>query len=92
MKGGDAGSTDGFHGQIIHNRYGGTDMKKTTVYRSIEEVPLVLTIDDLMAVLNIGRNSAYDLVRSGRIKSFRVGTQIRIPRQAVADFLANTAA
>ena len=69
-----------------------TDMKETTIYRSIEELPLVLIIDDLMAVLNIGRNSAYGLVRPGQTRSFRIGTQIRIPRQAVADFLANTAA
>ena len=91
MKGGDTGFYDGFHGQTIH-RHGGTNMKETTVYRSIEELPLVLMIDDLMAVLNIGRNSAYELVRSGQIRSFRIGTQIRIPRQAVVDFLANTAA
>ena len=67
-------------------------MKETTVYRSIEELPLVLNIEILMAVLNIGRHSAYELGRSGQIRSFRIGTQIRIPRQAVADFLANTAA
>ena len=67
-------------------------MKETTVYRSIEELPLVLNIEILMAILNRGRNSAYELVRSGQIRSFRIGTQIRIPRQAVADFLANTAA
>ena len=67
-------------------------MKETTVYRSIEELPLVLNIEVLMVVLNIGRNSAYELVRSGQIRSLRIGTQIRIPRQAVADFLANTAA
>ena len=67
-------------------------MKETTVYRSIEELPLVLNIEILMAILNIGRNSAYELVRSGQIRSFRIGTQIRIPRQAVADFLDNTAA
>ena len=67
-------------------------MKETTVYRSIEELPLVLNIEVLMVVVNIGRNSAYELVRSGQIRSFRIGTQIRIPRQAVADFLANTAA
>ena len=91
MKGGDTGFYDGFHGQTIH-RHGGTNMKETTVYRSIEELPLVLMIDDLMAVLNIGRNSAYELVRSGQIRSFRIGTQIRISRQAVVDFLANTAA
>ena len=91
MKGGDTGFYDGFHGQTIH-RHGGTNMKETTVYRSIEDLPLVLMIDDLMAVLNIGRNSAYELVRSGQIRSFRIGTQIRIPRQAVVAFLANTAA
>ena len=67
-------------------------MKETTVYRSIEELPLVLNIEVLMVVLNIGRNSAYELVRSGQIRSFRIGTQIRIPRPAVADPLANTAA
>ena len=46
-------------------------------YHSLEELPLVLRVDDLMPVLGIGRNSAYELVRSGQIRSIKVGTQYR---------------
>lgn len=56
-------------------------------YKSPEDLPLVLTVDDLMAALNIGRNTAYELVRSGRVKSVRVGTQYRISKAALLDYL-----
>ena len=56
--------------------------------RSIEELPLVLTVEDLMSVLEIGRNSAYELARSGQLRTIRVGKQIRIPRDAIAAFLS----
>ena len=59
-----------------------------TTYRTLEELPLVLRVEDLMTVLGIGRNNAYNLVKSGQIRSLRVGTQYRIPRQAVADYLS----
>ena len=61
-------------------------------YHSIEELPLILTVDDLMPVLCIGRNTAYDLVRSGQIQSLRIGHQIRIPRDAVVKFISSAAA
>lgn len=67
-------------------------MKSVATYRSLEELPLVLRVEDLMSVLNIGRNTAYDLVRSGQIRSIKVGTQFRIPREAVAEYLAGPAA
>ena len=54
---------------------------------SIEEYPLVLKVEDLMPILGIGRNTAYDLVRSGQIRSLRVGQQIRVPRDAVLDII-----
>jgi excisionase family DNA binding protein len=50
-------------------------------------IPLVLSVEMLTSVLDIGRNSAYNLVRSGQIRSVRIGRQIRIPREAVIDFL-----
>ena len=40
-----------------------------------------------MPILGIGRNTAYELVRSGQIRSIRIGRKIRIPRDAVAEFL-----
>ena len=56
-------------------------------YRSLDELPLALRVEDLMPLLGIGRNTAYELVRSGQIRSIRVGRKIRIPRDAVAEFL-----
>lgn len=54
---------------------------------SLQDLPLVLTVDDLMEVLAIGRNTAYALVRSGQIRSIKVGKIYRIPRDAVEEFL-----
>lgn len=54
----------------------------------VEELPIVLTVDQVAEVLCIGKNTAYDLVRSGEIKSVRVGRQIRIPKSALLEYLS----
>ena len=56
-------------------------------YRSLDELPLALHVEDLMQILGIGRNTAYELVRSGQIRSIKIGRQIRVPRDAVVEFL-----
>lgn len=56
-------------------------------YRDLHELPMTLRVEDLMAILGIGRNTAYQLVRSGQIRSVRIGRQIRIPRDALLEFL-----
>ena len=50
-------------------------------------LPITLCVEDLMPILNVGRNTVYRLVRSGEIRSIKVGRQIRIPRQFLIDFL-----
>ena len=57
-------------------------------YHSFEELPLTLRVEDLMPILGIGRNTAYELVRSGKIRSIRIGRQLRIPKEAIQDYLA----
>ena len=57
-------------------------------YHSFEELPLTLRVEDLMPILGIGRNTAYELVRSGKIRSIRIGRQLRIPKDAIQDSLA----
>ena len=57
-------------------------------YRSFDELPLTLRVEDLMPILGIGRNTAYELVRSGQIRSIRIGRQLRIPKDAVQEYLA----
>lgn len=58
------------------------------VYRSMEEVPLVLPVRDLIDILQVSRNTAYNIVRSNKIHSIRVEGQIRIPKSALEAYLA----
>ena len=57
-------------------------------YHSFDELPLTLRVEDLMPILDIGSNTAYELVRSGKIRSIRIGRQLRIPKDALQDYLA----
>lgn len=59
-------------------------------YRSLDDLPVTLRVEELMPILGIGRNTAYALVRSGRLRSIRVGRQVRIPKNALTEFLENT--
>ena len=56
-------------------------------YHSLDDLPVTLRVEDLMPILGIGRNTAYELVRSGKLRSIRVGRQIRIPKAEVLRFL-----
>ena len=56
----------------------------------IDNLPLLLTVHDLASLLRIGRNVAYQLVKDGAIQSIRVGRSIRIPRNALIQFVDNT--
>ena len=57
-------------------------------YHSFDELPLTLRVEDLMPILDIGRNTAYERVRCGKIRSIRIGRQLRIPKDAIQDYLA----
>ena len=56
-------------------------------YRSLDDLPVTLRVEELMPILGIGRNTAYELVRSDKLRSIRVGRQIRIPKAEVLRFL-----
>lgn len=56
-------------------------------FHSFDELPLLLKVEDLMPVLGIGRNTAYELVKTGQIFSIRIGRQLCIPKQALIDFI-----
>nr|WP_300144301.1 helix-turn-helix domain-containing protein [Propionicimonas sp.] len=46
-----------------------------------------LTVPEMGAVLGIGRNAAYQLVREGRVRSLHIGRRIIIPSSAVRELL-----
>ena len=45
------------------------------------------TVDDIAAILGIGRTSAYKLANSGLFKTIRIGNMIRISRKSFEDWL-----
>ena len=47
----------------------------------------LLTIDELCEVLQIGRNTAYQLLNSGFVPAFRIGRRWKIPKNSVQEVL-----
>lgn len=50
--------------------------------------PMVLEIEGLCAALNIGKNTAYELLNSGEIDSFKIGSCWKIPIKGIEDYIA----
>ena len=77
-------------------------MSTNTLIKANEENPIIQDIfrandfdrvvDDLMSILSIGRNAAYTLIHSHQVRSIRIGRYIRIPRDAVGEYLDMDAA
>ena len=59
-------------------------------YCSTYDLPLTLRIPDIAVILGVGRNTAYSLVKSGKIKSIRIGRQIRVPKGELLRFLTKS--
>jgi excisionase family DNA binding protein len=52
---------------------------------------LVLSVEELMSTLKIGKNIAYSLLDKGIIKAFRIGRIWKIPRNSLEDFIISSA-
>ena len=48
---------------------------------------LIYKPEALIRLLNVGRNTVYELLRSGQIRSVKVGKCYLIPKAAVSEFL-----
>lgn len=63
------------------------------IMENTEKKPLpesrTYTVDDIAAILNIGRSSAYQLVKEGHFRSIRIGNSIRILKLSFEDWLEN---
>lgn len=47
----------------------------------------ILTVEELMELLYIGKNTAYQLLQSGEIRAFRIGRVWKIPKEAVSEYI-----
>ncbi|EIJ81774.1 prophage LambdaCh01 DNA binding domain-containing protein [Bacillus methanolicus PB1] len=57
------------------------------IYTSEEDIPFVLTAEDIRDILGIGTTSAYELLNSGEFHTVRVGKQIRVSKKVFLDWL-----
>lgn len=55
---------------------------------SREEPPMLLTVPQVEAALQLGRTRTYELLRSGRLPVLRFGRVIRVPRAALEVWVA----
>lgn len=51
------------------------------------EEPELITFEELCETLMIGRNTAYKLLKSGKLKAFKIGRVWKIPKRAVSDYI-----
>lgn len=47
----------------------------------------ILNIDQLCELLDVGKSTGYNLLRSGEIKGFKIGKKWKIPAKALEDFV-----
>ncbi len=47
------------------------------------------TVDEIAEILDIGRTSAYKLVKQNLFKSVRIGTTIRISKKSFEEWMAS---
>lgn len=54
-----------------------------------DEFGELLTPDEAMKLLGVGRSKIYALLRAGDIKHIRIGKIIKIPKQCMIDYIEN---
>ncbi|WP_293970331.1 helix-turn-helix domain-containing protein [uncultured Ruminococcus sp.] len=55
----------------------------------LESYSDVLTVQDVMTILHIGRSKAYELLRTNEIPSMKIGKKYIVPKHLLIDFLSN---
>ncbi len=53
---------------------------KQSQYKTYDELPLMLSVPEVAAVLGISRAGAYELARSSGFPSLTIGTRIVVPK------------
>lgn len=48
---------------------------------------LLLTPEEVARALAVSRARVYELMRAGELRSIRIGTSRRVPREAIATFI-----
>ena len=60
---------------------------KQTVYKSCDELPLMLSVPEVAAVLGISRAGAYELARSEGFPTLKIGSRIVVPKEKFVQWI-----
>ena len=60
-------------------------------YKTYDDLPLMLSVPDLVDVLGISRAGAYELVKSEGFPSLHIGNRVLVPKEELVAWIkANT--
>lgn len=54
---------------------------RQTAYKSYDELPLMLSVPEMAAVLGISRAGAYELVRGKGFPALKIGSRVVVPKE-----------
>ena len=57
------------------------------IYRTIDELPLMLSISQVALVLNISRSSAYELAHGKNFPAMLIGSRIIVPKDRLVAWI-----
>lgn len=49
----------------------------------------IYTVDEVAALLKVGRKLVYEIIQQGQLKCLRIGRCIRVPEAYLEDFIGN---
>ncbi len=58
--------------------------KNTEIFENYDDI---VSVEEVMEMLHLGRVTIYNLLKKGEIKSLKVGRKYIIPKQCVIDFV-----
>ena len=65
-------------------------MTERMILSMLKNEPEVLTVTEAAKILRIGKNKAYDLIKTGKLSSIKMGGKIIVPKMCLVRFLTDT--
>ena len=60
---------------------------KETIYKSYDELPLLLNVKQLADLLGVSDSSVYELIQEDDFPSLRIGKRIVIPKEELREWI-----
>lgn len=60
---------------------------KENLYKSYDELPLMLSVREIAIVLGISKTSAYELVRSKGFPVLKIGSRLVVPKEKFREWV-----